>query len=70
MSSCSYCSVTSCCYGRAVFSTWVLLSDMEVDTCDQFADLLVTEGVEHVADMLGPEVGSLGSELATDSSAQ
>ena len=40
---------------------------MEVDTCDQFADLLVTEGEEHVADVLGPEVGSLGSELATDS---
>ena len=41
---------------------------MEADTCGQFADLLVSEGEEHVADMLGPEVGGLGSELVTDSS--
>ena len=68
LSSFSYCSVISCCYGPAVFSTWVLLSDMEADTCGQFADLLVSEGEEHVADMLGHEVGGLGSELVTDSS--
>ena len=41
---------------------------MEGDTCVHFADLLVTEGEEHVADMLGHEVGGLGSELVTDSS--
>ena len=39
---------------------------MEVDTCVQFAELLVTEGEEHVAGMLGPKVGGLVRELATD----
>ena len=40
---------------------------MEGDTCVHFADLLVTEGEEHVADMLGPEVEGVGRELVTDS---
>ena len=40
---------------------------MEGDTCVHFAHLLVTEGEEHVADMLGPEVGGVGRELVTDS---
>ena len=52
-----------------MFHPGEIISDTDVESCAQFAEVLVYEGGEHVADLLTTEVGGMGREAGTDCSA-
>ena len=51
-----------------MFHPGEIISDTDADSCAQFAEALVHEGGEHVADLLTTEVGGMGREAGTDCS--
>ena len=53
----------------ALFHADDYISDTEGDSCAHFAEVLVSEGEVHVADLLASEVGGMGREASTDCSA-